>query len=111
VCLIVLAPLQNEALFGALIVGCGLFGLAYYALTWHDMIRDGLNRVLDWDDRTWYAVVPVVCYLIETAAGAALALQSDLGPAALAGSMGLLLVVGLHNAWDITVWVTTRHRE
>jgi hypothetical protein len=111
VCLIVLAPLQNEALFGALIVGCGLFGLAYYALTWHDMIRDGLNRVLDWDDRTWYAVVPVVCYLFETAAGAALALQSDLGPAALAGSVGLLLVVGLHNAWDITVWVTTRHRE
>jgi hypothetical protein len=49
------------------------------------MIRDGLNKALDWDDRTWYAVVPVVLYLFETAAGAALALQSDLGAAALAG--------------------------
>jgi hypothetical protein len=28
VCLIVLAPLQGEVLYGVLIVGCGVFGLA-----------------------------------------------------------------------------------
>jgi hypothetical protein len=73
--------------------------------------RDGLNRAIDWDDRTWYVVAPVVSYLFETATGAALALQSDLGAAAHAVSVGLLLVVGLHNAWDITVWVITRRRD
>jgi hypothetical protein len=111
VCLIVLAPLQSWVLFGALIVVCGCFGLAYYALTWRDMIRDGLNRAIDWDDRIWYAVVPVVTYLLEAAAGVALLLQLDVGIAALAVSTGLLLVVGLRNAWDITVWATTRRRE
>jgi hypothetical protein len=111
VCLIVLAPLQSEALFGAVIVCCGLFGLAYYALTWRDMVQDGLNRSLDWDDRAWYAVLPVVNYLFEAATGVALALRCEAGVDALAMAMGILLVVGLHNAWDITVWSITRRRE
>jgi hypothetical protein len=38
-------------------------------------------------------------------------LQSDMGVAALALSMGMLLMVGIHNAWDITVWSITRRRE
>jgi hypothetical protein len=30
---------------------------------------------------------------------------------ALALSLGLLLVIGLHNAWDITLWSITRRRD
>jgi hypothetical protein len=25
--------------------------------------------------------------------------------------LGMLLVVGTHNAWDITIWNITRHRD
>jgi hypothetical protein len=35
----------------------------------------------------------------------------DVGCMALALSLGLLLVVGIHNAWDITLWSITRRQE
>ena len=49
--------------------------------------------------------------LVDGASGAVLALRLDMGCVALALSMALLLVVGIHNAWDITVWTVTRRRE
>ena len=109
--LIVLAPVRNWVLFGVLILGCGMFGLGYSCQTWRDTVRDGLSKSIDLDDKIWYAALPLVGYLLETAAGIALALQSDVGVAALALSMGMLLMVGIHNAWDITVWSITRRRE
>jgi hypothetical protein len=110
-CLIVLAPAQNWMSLGVMIVACGIFGLAYYGLTWRDTVRDGLSKSIDWDDRIWYAVLPVICYLFETASGVALALRFGLGCMALALSLGLLLVIGIHNAWDITLWSITRRRD
>ena len=111
VSLLVLAPMRSEVLFGVLVVVCRLFGLGYYAMTLRDMIKDGLYRSIDPDDRVWYAFVPIVSYLFEAAAGVGLAWQSDWGVATLAAYMGILLTVGLRNAWDITVWVITRRRE
>jgi hypothetical protein len=61
-------------------------------------------------DRVWYAVLPVVGYLCETGSGVTLALRLNLGCAVLALSVGMLLVVGIHNTWDITVWTITRPR-
>jgi hypothetical protein len=55
--------------------------------------------------------LPVVCYLFEAGSGVAFVLRSDWGCMALALSMGLLLLVGIHNAWDITLWSITRRRE
>jgi hypothetical protein len=40
-----------------------------------------------------------------------LSLRLDLGCVVFALSMGVLLLVGIHNAWDITVWTITRRRE
>jgi len=94
-----------------MIVGCGIFGLGYYGLTWRDIVRDGMNVTIALDDRIWYAGMPVVGYLFETGSGVALALRMDVGCMALALSLGLLLVVGIHNAWDITLWSITRRQE
>jgi hypothetical protein len=109
-CLIVLAPLRHQAFLGALIVAGGLFGLAYYAVTWRDTVRDGLSKSIDLEDRIWYAVLPVAGYLLETAAGVTLASRVELGCSILAVCMGILLLIGIHNAWDITVWSITRRQ-
>jgi hypothetical protein len=109
--LIVLSPVQSWELFGVLILGCGIVGLGYSCLAWRDTVRDGLSKSIDMEDRTWYVALPVVVYLIEVASGVALALHLDFGCVALALTMGVLLVVGIHNAWDITVWTITRRRE
>jgi hypothetical protein len=76
------------------------------------LLMDSLiSKAIALDDWIWYLVLPIVGYLLEAASGIALALQFDMGCAALAVSIGILLVVGIHNAWDITVWAMTRRRE
>jgi hypothetical protein len=111
VCLIVMAPLQSQVLFGSLITAGGLFGLAYYGVTWRDTVRDGLIKRIDLEDRTWYAFLPVGGYLLETASGVALASRLPIGWSILALSVGALLLIGIHNAWDITIWSITRRQE
>jgi hypothetical protein len=111
VCLIVLVPRQSWLSLGAMILACGVFGLAYYGITWRDTVRDGLNASIELDDRIWYAGLPVIGYLFEACSGIALILEWPLGFAALALTMGLLLVIGIHNAWDITLWSITRPRS
>jgi hypothetical protein len=112
VCLIILAPLQSWYWFGLSILGCGIFGLAYCGLIGRDTVRDRqLIAAIDLEDRVWYMLVPVVGYLLEAATGVALMLRLDLGCTALAFAVGLLMVAGIHNAWDITIWIITRPRE
>ena len=110
-CLVVLAPVRNSTLLGALILGCGLFGLTHSCLAWRDTLQDGLIKNIDLEDRTWYLVLPILGYLCVAASGITVGLLLDVGFPALALSMGLLLAVGLHNAWDITVWSMTRRRQ
>ena len=109
--LVVLAPVENRTILGGAITACGLAGLAYGCLAWRDTVRDGLIAAIDLEDRVWYLVMPIIGYLLEAAAGIALILRSHHASVALALSVGLLLVVGIHNAWDITVWSITRRRE
>jgi hypothetical protein len=112
VCLIILLPLRRWLTLGIMILGCGLFGLGYFGLTWRDTIRDGLSARIDLEDRIWYLVLPATGYLIEAGAGIALALrQGIIGSALLAASAAWLLIVGIHNAWDITIWSVTRTRD
>ena len=108
VCLIELAPVRSWFLLGMLIVGCGLSGLTHSCLAWRDTMHDGLISLIALDDRIWYIAMPILSYLLVAGSGATLAWQVDLGFTALASSMGLLLAVGLHNAWDITIWSVMR---
>jgi hypothetical protein len=106
--LIELAPVRSPILLGILIVVCGGFGLAHSCLAFRDSMRDGLIALIDLEDRIWYIALPILSYLFVAGSGVMLAWRSDMGSIALASSMALLLAVGLHNAWDITVWGITR---
>jgi len=111
VCLIVLAPVQSVILRSFLVLACGLFGLAYSALAWRGTVRDGISVNIDLEDRFWYALLPVVGYLFETAAGVILTTRTELACGGLAVSAGILLLAAVHNAWDITVWSVTRKQD
>jgi hypothetical protein len=110
-CLVALALVHGWVLFGVLILGCGLFGLAHSCIACAGTVRDGLFASVALEDRSWYMAMPILSYLCVMASGVTLASGLDAGVPALALSMGMLLVVGLHNAWDITVWSITRPRE
>lgn len=109
--MIVVAPLRSWMEGGSLILACGAFGLIYSGMTWADAFRDGLVPRIDLEDRLWYAIGPVIGYGLETGAGLAVVLCQRSGFAALAVAMGVLLLVAIHNAWDITIWSVTRRRE
>lgn len=110
-CLIVLAPVEGWISFGLMILCTGMFGLVHSCLACRDTVHDGLIRQIDLEDRVWYIVLPIVCYLSVAASGVTLALRLELGCRALAVSTGALLAVGLHNAWDITLWSITHRRQ
>jgi hypothetical protein len=111
-CLIVISPLRSSLLLGGLIVGDGLFGMLYVGLVWRSMVRHGFSATIDLEDRMWYAVLPAVGYMIMVVAGAAtLAQQIDSGCAVLAVAMGSLTLVGIRNAWDMTVWTVVRRPD
>jgi hypothetical protein len=110
VSLIMLLPLASWPMLGVMVLVCGLVGLGYSALALRDCVRDGLITNIDWEDRTWYGALPFVAYVAQFMAAIALVCGAVAGCAALAACMGLLLVVGLHNAWDITVWTMSRRQ-
>ena len=58
----------------------------------------------------WYAALPVIGYLLMALSGILLASHLGLGSAALAAAILMLLITGIHNAWDITIWIVTRRR-
>ncbi len=109
--LTVLAPLQNDRITGLLIVVESLVGVAYCGLVLRDLAQRGVGASIDWEDRSWYAALPVTGYSLMGLSGILLAGQIDLASAVLALSVLLLLVTGIRNAWDITVWVVTRRRQ
>jgi hypothetical protein len=94
-----------------LFVGGGLFGVGYCLLVIRDTVRDGLSKSIELEDRVWYAALPVVGYLLMTGSGIAVAMGFEPGAMVLAISIALLLVAGIRNAWDITVWIVTRRRS
>ena len=109
--LIILAPIQSRSLLAPLLLACGLFGLVYSALRWRDTIRDGLHASIDLEDRAWYIFLPVASYLFEIGSGGLLMYRTQAACVALAVAMGMLLVIGIRNAWDITVWTITRRGD
>jgi len=110
VSLIMLLPLTSWLLLGLIVLTCALVGLGYSGLAVRDSVRDGLITNIDWEDRTWYGLLPFLAYFTELIAGVVLACGAAAGCGVLAVSAGLLLLAGIHNAWDITVWIITRRQ-
>jgi hypothetical protein len=111
VSLCVLAPLPGVLLFGCLVAAIGCVGMIYCGIVVLDTVRDGLAKRIDWDDQIWYAGLPIVGYLLLGWAGVAEALEIEYSELVLTAAIMLLLIAGIRNAWDITVWAVTRQRN
>jgi hypothetical protein len=109
-CLIVIAPIRSWTILGAMVAGDGLFGIVYAGLVWRGMVRHGFVASIDLEDRVSYAALPAIGYAVMVGAGVALLLQKDIGCGALALAMGLLLLIGIRNAWDITIFTALRRQ-
>lgn len=105
-CAAVMVPNLAERGFVVLFGIGGIGGVVYSVLItlriWHH------NN--DLEDRIWYAVVPVIGYVAMLAAVLLALLHERAAVDILAGATALLLIAGIRNAWDLTVFFVTRER-
>lgn len=110
VCLLAVSPLPAVPMAVGIAV-VGLTGAAYSAQVWRTMRRHGIADEIGLEDRLWYAVAPAVGYGSLVIGAPMLALGKLPTPFLLAGALALLLLAGIRNAWDMTVWIVLRHPE
>jgi hypothetical protein len=109
-CLLAMAPAHTVMSLGILLGVEGIFGVGYESWLWAQMRRRGFASTIDLADRSWYVFAPFLAYLLMVAAG--IELQRDIGPGLelFAMNLLLLLLIGIRNAWDMTVWIVIRSK-
>lgn len=98
----------------SLSVGCGIagaLGLIYIGLIAVDIRRIGSVYVPVREDWIWNVILPAVAY--GSLLAVALLIWCSPAPSmyALAAALVLLMLVGIHNAWDIAVWNSLRRQD
>jgi hypothetical protein len=90
---------------GAILFGlCGLVGLTYAVSVGRRIAK--LDFVsLQRGDWLTYAVAPAFANLALLTGSAGLMADQPLAPFAIAASVALLLVIGIRDAWDLTLWI------
>jgi len=104
--IVLTVPTQTFASLAA-VLGCGgIAGLAYSGRQWL-RVRSVADKI-DLEDRLFYGLIPVAGHLLIGVAAWALYARSPSSPELIAVALIVLLVAGIRNAWDMTVWIVTR---
>lgn len=106
--LAVAVPIHTWASLGALLLGGGAIGLGYAAWISIGMRRRGFHKGAALIDQLWYVLSPLAGYVAMIAAAVEILARQLAGLDVLALALVLLLLLGLRNAWDMTVWLVLR---
>jgi hypothetical protein len=92
----------------AVVLGaCGLIGVLYgLRVIWH--ARRQKDYVPVFEDWLFHAALPVLAYAMLLGAAIALPRHTATALFGIAGVSVLLLLVGIHNAWDAATWMAAR---
>ena len=107
-------PGQTAGTLAVLLVVTGVAGLIYCIALLRRMFAGCLGYKPFPSDWIWNFVLPMTAYLALAATGLALPYEPAISVYAVSGVVLLLLFIGIHNAWDVVVWITTErhaHRE
>jgi hypothetical protein len=61
--------------------------------------------VADW---VWHAALPIVAYVLLLGSAIGIVLSPESALFALAGSLALLIFIGIHNAWDVVTYLAIK---
>jgi len=102
--LVMTIPSHGWRVLAALIGAGGLAGTIYCGRVLVQLIiRHRFN--VDVVDRVFYALIPLIGYLLALTAAALLFEESTAGADVIAAALLVLLFAGLRNAWDMMVWI------
>ena len=110
ICLLASMPTATWVLLCALLGCVGAIGLAYSGWVWRRMMKHGIVASID-SDRLWYALLPIPAYLLVIGAGVGLGERCGQSLDILAAALIVLLLIGIRNAWDMTVWIIDRRKQ
>jgi hypothetical protein len=107
-CVVVVVPSHSSLSLGTVLAVGSLLGLGYSLRVWVRVRQRNFD--IDREDQFWYVMAPITSYLLMAMAAAFVFSSSDarIGLVLLAGSLVLLLVLGIRNAWDMTLWIAIR---
>jgi hypothetical protein len=106
---VLIAPwrsLVHAAVVAALI---GLYGVVYILRVMHRTRRLTVYTA-DFEDWTWYTILPFVAYGAISAGAIVLAAVPVQALFILAGGVVLLLFIGIRNAWDVVTYIAIVRR-
>jgi len=108
VCLVSIIPAHSARSLGGVLGFGALVGVAYCGWVFVFILRR-YAVALVWEDRLFYALIPLAGYVVLLASAAAELAERPEDANVLTGAAIIVLIVsGLRNAWDMTVWMTTR---
>ena len=95
-------------------LGLGIVGLA--GLTYMGAIALGIHRmkgsyVPGLEDWIWNVILPALCFCALLTMAFLFSTMPKQCPYGVAAAIMLLMIVGIHNAWDIAVWNSIKKQE
>lgn len=95
-------------------LGLGLAGLA--GLIYVATIATGIQRLRGdytpvFEDWLWNVVLPALCFCTLLTMAFLFSNKPQQCPYGVAAAIMLLMIVGIHNAWDIAVWNSVRQSD
>lgn len=103
-------PRQTPATLGACLALAGTAGLIYAAIVMARARRQvGYQPVLE--DWIWHVCLPIAGYVAILTAGLATPWHPVGALYFIAAALLLLLFVGIHNAWDAAVFISTKRKN
>ena len=106
VCVLAVIPSHNWLSLAGLAGFIGCAGFLYSARIWFRLARSRYE--IDLLDRTFYAPLPALAYLIVLAAAALFYGRSEWGFVAAAAGLITLIVAAIRNAWDMMTWIALK---
>ena len=107
ICLVVMIPIHDWHTIGGLLGAIGLAGVIYCGRILLQIIVGNRFKV-DFGDRLFYALVPPLGHLLLLTSAVLLFSRCAAGSAVLAAALLTLLVAGIRNAWDMTLWIAIK---
>ncbi len=106
-CLLVTIPTHSWRTLGSLL-GAGSLGCSIYCggLVVQIIIRHRFN--VDLIDRLFYALLPLLGYLLALIAAVLLLLHATASADLIAAAVLTLLLAAIRNAWDMMVWIVIK---
>jgi uncharacterized membrane protein len=104
------APWTTMITAGIIMLFCGLSGLTYAGIVIR-RTRTQTGYVPVWQDWVWYAILPSIAYLALSVSAWLVNTETEAALFTIAGVALVLILIGVHNAWDSITHIVTGAAE